>query len=68
MGKEKEELRIKKDQIQKESRRILKRKKGRNLRMMMNHMETITKRLEKGMMGIKEMIWHINQLRLMMVL
>jgi hypothetical protein len=68
MGKEKEELRIKKDLIQKESRRILKRKKGRNLRMMMNHMETITKRLEKGMMGIKEMIWHINQLRLMMVL
>jgi len=66
MVREKEELRIKKVQNQKERQRMLKRKKGRNLKRMMSLMEMTMKKLEKVMMAIKETIWLINQWRLMM--
>jgi hypothetical protein len=66
MVREKEEHRIKKVQNQKERQRILKRKKGRNLKRMMSHMEMTMKKLEKVMMDIKETIWLTSQWRLMM--
>jgi len=66
MVKEKEEHRIKKVQNQKERQRMLKRKKDRNLKRMMSHMEMTMKKLEKVMMDIKETIWLTSQWRLMM--
>ena len=66
MVKEKEELRIKKAQNQKERQRMLKRKKDRNLKRMMSPMEMTMKKLEKVMMDIKETIWLTSQWRLMM--
>jgi len=66
MVREKEELRIKKVQNQKERQRMLKRKKDRNLKRMMSPMEMTMKKLEKVMMAIKETIWLTSQWRLMM--
>jgi hypothetical protein len=66
MVREKEEHRIKKVQNQKERQRMLKRKKGRNLKRMMSPMEMTMKKLEKVMMAIKETIWLTSQWRLMM--
>ena len=61
MEKEKEELKIKKDQIQKGNKRMLRKRKVRNLKKMMSLMEMTMRKLAKEMTAIKEMIWLTNQ-------